>query len=142
MAKKKKENTLSYLQMPLPSGGKYSKMTKVAFGGLNKRYTHDSGELTMEENISTSEYPYLTPSCRKEEFVSGYYKNNEKYPISMAAFDDFLIVVYYEQSLVDSKFKYEIKVDYITEGNNGDMVIHRRNLLFQFLPGTAVTPLL
>ena len=36
MAKKKTENTLSYLQMPLPQGGKYSKMTKVAFGGLNK----------------------------------------------------------------------------------------------------------
>ena len=58
MAKNKKEDTLQYLQMPLPSGGRYSKMTKVAFGGLNKRYTLDSGELTMESNISTNEYPY------------------------------------------------------------------------------------
>ena len=60
MAKKKKENTLQYLQMPLPSGGKYSKMTKVAFGGLNKRYTLDSGALTSEQNISTNEYPSTT----------------------------------------------------------------------------------
>lgn len=115
MANKKKENTLSYLQMPLPEGGKYSKMTKVAFGGLNKRYTLDSGDLSMESNISTNEYPYLTPSCKKELYKGGYYDYNKKYPISMAAFDDFLVVVYYEKTLVDSTFHYEIKVDYITE---------------------------
>ena len=58
MAKKKKdENKLTYLQMPLPSSAKYSKMTKVAFGGLNKRYSLDSGELSMENNISSKEYP-------------------------------------------------------------------------------------
>lgn len=101
MAKKKKENTLSYLQMPLPQGGRYSKMTKVAFGGLNKRYTIDSGDLTMESNISTNEYPYLTPSNRKKSIL-----NNYKTPISMFAFDDFLIVVYYKEN--------KILVDYIT----------------------------
>ena len=89
MAKKKTENTLSYLQMPLPQGGKYSKMTKVAFGGLNKRYTIDSGDLSMECNISTNEYPYLTPSSKKTP-VYDTYKN----PTSMFAFDDFLVVVY------------------------------------------------
>ena len=88
MAKKKKENTLSYLQMPLPEGGKYSKMTKVAFGGLNKRYTHDSGSLSMESNISTNEYPYLTPSETKVNFAS---VDN---PVSMYAFDNCLIVVH------------------------------------------------
>ena len=124
MAKKKKENTLSYLQMPLPEGGKYSKMTKVAFGGLNKRYTLDSGDLSMESNISTNEYPYLTPSCRKELYKGGYYVNNAKYPISMAAFDDFLIVVYYEKTLADSVWHYEIKVDYITEDEDENVIIH------------------
>ena len=124
MAKKKKENTLSYLQMPLPEGGKYSKMTKVAFGGLNKRYTLDSGDLSMESNISTNEYPYLTPSCRKELYKDGYYVNNAKYPIGMAAFDDFLVVVYYEKTLVDSKWHYEIKVDYITEDEDENVIIH------------------
>jgi hypothetical protein len=101
MAKKKKENTLSYLQMPLPSGGRYSKMTKVAFGGLNKRYTLDSGDLSMEKNISTSEYPYLTPSNARESILSDYSN-----PISMFAFDDFLLVVYRQNSA--------IKIDYIT----------------------------
>jgi hypothetical protein len=102
MAKKKNENTLSYLQMPLPQGSKSSKMTKVAFGGLNKRYTLDSGELTMESNISTKEYPYLTPSDKRNLFLSGY-----THPISMFAFDNFILVVYRENTA--------IKIDYITE---------------------------
>ena len=106
MAKKKKENTLQYLQMPLPEGGKYSKITKVAFGGLNRRYTLDSGDLSMESNISTNEYPYLTPSNRKKVVKDLY-----EIPISMSAFDDFLIVVYYRNKA--------ILVDYITA--NGDV---------------------
>ena len=102
MAKKKKENTLQYLQMPLPTGSKYSKMTKISFGGLNKRYTIDSGELSMVNNISTSEYPYLTPSELKKPVIEGYSN-----PISLFAFDDFLMVVYRENEA--------IKVDYIKE---------------------------
>ena len=111
MAKKKKnENTLQYLQMPLPSGGKYSKMTKVAFGGLNNRYTIDSGEMSMEHNISTKEYPYLTPSEKRTDYLdgSGYEK-----PISMFAFDNFLLVVYGENLATDGTENYAIKVDYI-----------------------------
>lgn len=106
MAKKKNEDTLQYLQMPLPSGGKYSKMTKVAFGGLNKRYTLDSGDLSMESNISTNEYPYLTPSEKKKVVVA--YDEDSK-PLSMFAFDDFLIVVYRKNRT--------IKIDYITADN-------------------------
>jgi hypothetical protein len=68
MAKKKQENTLSYLQMPLPKGRKFSKMTKVAFGGLNKRYTLDSGSLSMAKNISTKEYPCLTSAEWQNQF--------------------------------------------------------------------------
>ena len=115
--KKKKEDALTYLQMPLTEGVKYSKMTKVAFGGLNNRYTHDSGELSMESNISTKEYPYLTPS---EKRVAKFGTEENPYqqdgglkePISMFAFDNFLIVVYYEK-VGDSDY---IKLDYITEG--------------------------
>ena len=99
--KKKNENTLQYLQMPLPSGRKYSKMTKVAFGGLNKRYTLDSGDLSMEQNISTKEYPYLTPSEQRNTVLNKY-----KNPISMFAFDGFLLVVYRENEA--------IYIDYIT----------------------------
>ena len=105
MAKKKKENTLQYLQMPLPEGGKYSKMTKVTFGGLNKRHTLDSGDLTMECNISTNEYPYLTPSNQKQRALSGYTN-----PISMFAFDDFVIVIYRKNS--------QIRIDYINSDNS------------------------
>ena len=101
MAKKKNENTLQYLQMPLPSGRKYSKMTKVTFGGINKRYTLDSGHLSMEQNISTDAYPYLTPSEAREQVFDRYLN-----PISMSAFDDFLIVVYRENG--------KVMVDYIT----------------------------
>ena len=104
MAKKKNENTLQYLQMPLPEGRKYSKMTKVSFGGLNKRYTIDSGSLTYESNISTNEYPYLTPSERQISVLNKYTD-----AISMFAFDDFLIVVYRVFEGV-----YKIKIDYIT----------------------------
>jgi len=117
--KKKKENTLSYLQMPLPEGVKYSKMTKVSFGGLNNRYTLDSGELSMESNISTKEYPYLTPS-EKRTAVFGtnktpYYKSDDtKIPISMFAFDNFIVVVYYEK-VSGTTLKEYIKLDYITE---------------------------
>lgn len=119
MAKKKKENTLSYMQMPLPEGGKYSKMTKVAFGGLNKRYTVDSGDLSMESNISTNEYPYLTPSNRK----TVVYGNGYDYPISMTAFDDFVVVVYGVRRGSYQSYKYEIRVDYITE-EDGEFVTH------------------
>ena len=104
MAKKKNENTLQYLQMPLPQGGKFSKMTKVSFGGLNKRYTHDSGYLSMENNISTNEYPYLTPSNAKTDILGGY-----KNPISLFAFDDFIVVVYRKNEA--------IYIDYINADN-------------------------
>ena len=122
MAKKKKnENTLQYLQMPLPSGGKYSKMTKVAFGGLNNRYTIDSGEMSMEHNISTKEYPYLTPSEKRTDYLKG---STYEHPISMFAFDDFLMVVYGEKIAENN---YAIKVDYIYntfDENTSDRIKH------------------
>lgn len=105
MAKKKNENTLSYLQMPLPQGGKYSRMTKVTFGGLNKRQTIDSGEMSMERNISTNEYPYLTPSMMPSEMCT-YEK-----PICMFAFEDFIFVMYIDKVL-NSYTTY-----YFDEGN-------------------------
>ena len=103
MAKKKNENTLQYLQMPLPEGGKYSKMSKMTFGGLNKRYTLDSGDLTMESNISTNEYPYLTPSQKPVKWADA-----TQFPISMFGFDDFLILSYFSED------DESIKIDYIT----------------------------
>ena len=118
MAKKKNENALSYLQMPLPSGGKYSKMTKISFGGLNKRHDIDSGELSMANNISTNEYPYLTPSEKRKSILFDRYEN----PISMFGFDDFLVVVYGDCD--DKGNVVAIKIDYIGEYNTPDQEIY------------------
>ncbi len=93
---KKKEDGFSYMQLPLPSGSKYSKMTKLSFSGLNKRQTIDTGALSMEKNISTSEAPYLTPSMAKSVFRTGGYT----YPISLFGFDDSLIVVFRYGSMI------------------------------------------
>lgn len=117
MAKNKKENTLSYLQMPLPEGRKYSKMTKVAFGGLNKRNTIDSGSLSAESNISTQEFPYLTPSPKHMAVFKKYEK-----PIDMFGFGDFLLVVYEEGD--------SIKIDYI-KGTTLDNSIYYTGILKQ-----------
>ena len=98
---KKKEDALSYLQLPLPAARKYSKMTKRAWVGLNRRQTVDTGALSMESNISTLEAPYLVPSESKNRYKGGY--DN---PIGVFGFDDFLLVIYRNGD--------DIKIDYIT----------------------------
>lgn len=102
---KKKENKLSYLQMPLPEGRKVYKMTKRSWSGLNYRQVIDTGALSMENNISTLEVPYLTPSQKKLPYTDVYSN-----PISMFGFDDFLLVIYRNES--------SIYVDYITSDKN------------------------
>lgn len=76
---KKKENELTYLQMPLPQGGKPGKMTKLDWSGLNYRNTKDTGEISKELNISTHFAPFLSPSEVKKKFKEGvfdqYYNN-------------------------------------------------------------------
>ena len=86
---KKNENKLTYLQMPLPNGRKHYKMTKRSWSGLNYRQTIDTGALSMENNISTLEAPYLVPSQRRISILDDYTR-----PISMFGFDDFLLVIY------------------------------------------------
>lgn len=97
---KKKEQKLEYLQVPLPSGQRQFKTTKIDWLGLNKGITLDSGELSYESNISTNEYPYITPSRDKAVYAEDYYK-----PIGMFGFDDFLIVIYCTET--------QIKIQYI-----------------------------
>lgn len=105
---KKSENELTYLQMPLPSSRKYYKMTKKTWQGLNLRQTIDTGSLSMENNISTLEAPYLVPS-QKPKAYKGVYSN----PIGLFGFDDFLIVIY--------RIKTAIYIDYITTDEDGDV---------------------
>ena len=89
--------------MPLPKGRKHYKMTKRAWSGLNYRQTIDTGALSMENNISTLETPYLVPSQSRIQFSDNKYEN----PISLFAFDDFLLVIYRKNK--------SIYVDYIDQ---------------------------
>lgn len=86
----KKEQSLSYGQLPMPSEQKAYTTVKYNWSGLNRRRTTDTGELSEEENISTSETPYLTPSAKWR----GILKNVYAKPISLFSFGDILIVIY------------------------------------------------
>ena len=68
---KKKENESTYLQMPLPQGGRPGKMTKFDWSGINYRNTKDTGEISKELNISTHFAPYLSPSEVKKCVFDG-----------------------------------------------------------------------
>ena len=100
----KKQDKLTFMQMPLPQGQNSYKLTKVNWQGLNKAQTIDTGVLSAESNISTDDAPYLTPSQKRISVGNGYFY--PKYPISMFAFDDFYVVVYRESTA--------IKMDYVT----------------------------
>lgn len=90
---KKNENSISYLQMPLPKGKRHYKMTKRTWNGLNYRQTVDSGALSMEKNISTLEAPYLVPS-RKHAATADTDTAPYTNPIGLFGFDNILIVIY------------------------------------------------
>ncbi|MCH5213194.1 MAG: hypothetical protein J1G06_09270 [Oscillospiraceae bacterium] len=61
MAAAKKQER-QYLQASLPAAQKYTRLPKISWSGMNLRQDLDTGELSMERNISTDEAPYLTPS--------------------------------------------------------------------------------
>lgn len=116
MASKKDE--FKYLSMPVLSGQQTAKITKTDWGGLNRRSTVDSGELSAESNISTAEFPRLTPAERLKEFgvTDKYYDGKEI--ISLHGFDDFLMTVYLERAGDTFDSPYELKIDYITLSRN------------------------
>lgn len=101
---KKKENELAYLQMPLPESRKYYKMTKRSWSGINYRQTVDTGALSAEKNISTSEAPYLAPSPKHINI-----KSNPN-PIGIFGFDDFLLFIYRSGSTI--RIQYMITNEY------------------------------
>ena len=80
---------MANMQMPLPQGSEAQRTAKVDWSGLNYGRDYDTGELSYERNISTSEAPYLTPSQKRAVYKSGYSN-----PICLYGFDDFLLVVY------------------------------------------------
>lgn len=98
MANKKQE--FAYLNATLPKGQSAKRSVRLQWGGLNRKYVIDSGELSMEKNISTSELPYLVPSQKRTAYKSGY-----QYPIGLYGFDDFLLCIYRKGA--------HVKMDYI-----------------------------
>lgn len=98
MANKKQE--FAYLNTTIPTGQKAKKSVRLQWGGLNRRYIIDTGELSMEKNISTSELPHLVPSQKRTAYKSGY-----QHPIGLYGFDDFLLCIYREGA--------HVKMDYI-----------------------------
>ena len=122
MAKKKDENKLSYLQMPLPSGRKSYRIAKRSWGSLNYRQTIDTGALSAESNISTLEAPYLIPSQMPFPIrdSKGLYLSFEN-PISIFGFDDFLLVIYRDDTL--------IKVSYITYDADNEKYVEYSSVL-------------
>lgn len=102
----KKDEELTYLQMPLPTGRKSQTAKKRSWSGYNKRQTVDTSELSMEKNISTIEAPYLVPS-QKRKIMPYDYTGDGVEAISLFGFDDFLIVVY--------RNNREILLDYIAD---------------------------
>ncbi len=101
---KKKEESLKYLQMPLPKGQSVYRMVRVNWAGLNKREEVDTGYLSDAKNISTSELPYLTPAQKPEKQAWKY-----EHPIGMFGLDDVLLVIYREGE--------QILADYIRNDN-------------------------
>ncbi|NLG52384.1 MAG: hypothetical protein GX541_00155 [Clostridiales bacterium] len=132
MAKKKNDGKLKYLQTPLPKGYSSFKLVRTGFLGLNKRVTMDTGVLSYESNISTDETPHIVPSQKRERI------NEDRYftPISMAAFEDFLLVVYKDGDYV--------KTDYIRGENKYTGTLRKANGTFyeisdygSHVPGTS-----
>jgi len=97
---KKKSEELSYMQTALPTGGRSKRSVRIQWGGLDRRYTTDTGELAREQNISTAEIPYLVPSQKRAAYKSGYL-----HPIDLFGFDDFLLCIY--------RTEQNVKIDYI-----------------------------
>lgn len=118
---KKKENELTYLQMPLPQGGRPGKMSKLDWSGINYRNTKDTGEISKELNISTHFAPFLSPSEVKKTITSGlfeqYYekgtlKSNTDNDLNISATDIYYLEGYY---IVQGYYEENKTIDKTTE---------------------------
>lgn len=113
MAKKKKEQELQYLQMPLPQGQKRGKMTKVSWSGINYRQTKDTGEISKELNISTDVAPYLTPSEKRKKIMN-LKMNEEGAFLDIYGYGDGLVYseTYPCEGISTTGMEYDAKIDY------------------------------
>lgn len=109
---KKKEQELTYMQMPLPSGRKSYKRIRADWKGLNRQNPYDTGYISDEMNISTKEYPILTPAQvpLANNQLDGCSTEIGEIPICLYGFDKFLIFFYVHKSTTG---KYDIRMVYI-----------------------------
>ena len=89
----KEDDSLKYLQLPLPAEARKTISLKVNWSGLNRSRDLGTGELYAESNISTAEAPALTPCPRPIEIFNGVANEGIPSPIGLWGFDDFLIVL-------------------------------------------------
>ena len=92
----KKEQNLTYLQRPVPYFRRKTRWNKRSWSGYNARQVIDTGMLSYESNISTADYPYISPAQDIEKFkVSGMeFDSKTQHMLGLYGFDDFLIFVY------------------------------------------------
>ena len=94
----KKQEGLTYLQVPLPAHTKLRTVVRTNWSGLNKTQVLDTGEMSHEENISTFEAPYLTPSPNRTDVTNNFAGKAKNYrgskPIGLFGFDNFLVLIY------------------------------------------------
>lgn len=95
----KKNESLSYLQKPIPPISRKAKYSKRSWSSLNMRQTVDSGMLSQEMNISTADAPYLVPSPREVK-VDGEEAVLTGTAIGIYGFDDFFITVSVQEKTV------------------------------------------
>ena len=113
---KKKDDELKFGQLPYPTESDSYRTMRVNWAEFNKRQNLDTGAISYEKNISTLEYPYLTPSQSRRDILQNKldswkdYTNGYNHPLSLFTFGDYLIVIY----RVD---KY-ILADYLTLTNH------------------------
>jgi len=111
---RKEINVDTDMSMPLTKGAALHKITKADWSGLNYRQVHDTGALSYEYNISTSEAPYLTPSQKRVEYRNLFGCE----PICMYGFDDFLLEVHI--SFTNTVYIYYINAENIVYGGQLD----------------------
>jgi len=142
MAKKKKEQELSFMQVPLPSGPNIYKGVKLSWSAFNRRDDADQSMLAEESNISTADTPYMSPAAIPQKLdLSDVTLFNAQfnsdltfaYPFynskSLTFIDNELwivrldgVTVYADRLSASNSEDYSAAMTYICEDNNADYI--------------------
>lgn len=101
----------NYLNVSIPPAVSGTKITKVNWGGLERRQYVNTGTMSNAVDISFDEYPYLTPSKIKARFSKSH--SNYSDCRGVFGFDDKLIVIYAK----DGKILFDYYSDTVNISN-------------------------